>query len=299
MPYAGSPRAGSPHPSRVLPGVLEDSADDDRAPVPPGPGPLRPDALPAVRPPWPAAARDLAGPVAQLRRRHSRSRPSGRSCAARSTSASPTSTWPTTTARPTAARRRNFGRIFAQDFAPYRDELVISTKAGYDMWPGPYGERRLAQVPAGLASTSRWPGWASTTSTSSTRHRFDPRHAARGDHGRAGHRGALRPGAVRRHLVLLAGADPRGGRDPARPRHAAADPPAVVLDAQPLDRGRESLLDVLGDEGVGCIAFSPLAQGMLTDRYLDGIPADSRAAQGKSLDPALLDRAERSPTSGR
>ena len=79
--------------------------------------------------------------------------------------------------------------------------------------------------------------------------------------------------------------------------HAAADPPAVVLDAQPLGRGA-ALLDVLGDEGIGCIAFSPLAQGMLTDRYLDGIPEDSRAAQGKSLDPELLSDESLTPRPG-
>ena len=82
-----------------------------------------------------------------------------------------------------------------------------------------------------------------------------------------------------------------------RAGHAAADPPAVVLDAQPLGRGAR-LLDVLGDEGVGCIAFSPLAQGMLTDRYLDGVPEDSRAAAGQSLDRACSPR-RASTTSGR
>ena len=97
-------------------------------------------ALPPLRAQRPAAARDLARPLAQLRRRPTRSRPSARSCAAPSTSASPTSTSPTTTARRYGSAEDNFGRILATDLAPYRDELIISTKAGYDMWPGPYGD---------------------------------------------------------------------------------------------------------------------------------------------------------------
>ena len=148
----------------------------------------------------------------------------------------------------------------------------------------------VAQVPAGLARPEPGPDGPGPR-----RHLLQPPvrpgDAARGDHGRARDRRAVRAGDVRRHLVVLRRADPRGGRAAARDGRAAADPPAVVLDAQPLGRGRRwppSLLDVLGEEGVGCIAFSPLAQGMLTDRYLDGIPEGSRAAQGKSLDPSLL-----------
>ena len=115
----------------------------------PGPGPLR------GRMPYRRcgrsglqAAGDLARPVAELRRRPPARHAAARSCAAPSTSASPTSTWPTTTGRRTAARRPTSAGSSREDFRPYRDELVISTKAGYDMWPGPYGELGLPQVPA-------------------------------------------------------------------------------------------------------------------------------------------------------
>ena len=138
---------------------------------------------------------------------------------------------------PYGSAETNFGRIFAEDFRPYRDELVISTKAGYDMWPGPYGDWWLAQVPARLPGRVAGPDGAGLR-----RHLLlapgRPGDAARGDHGRAAHRGGLRAGAVRRHLVLLAGTHRAGSRDPGRDGHAAADPPAVVLDAQPLGGGR-------------------------------------------------------------
>ena len=157
------------------------------------------------------------------------------------------------------------------------------------MWPGPYGEwgsRKylLASLDQSLARM----GLDYVDIFYS--HRVRPGHPARGDDGRAGHRGAAGQGALRRHLVLLAGTHPGGGRDPARAGHAAADPPAVVLDAQPLDRGRRCCSTRSASEGIGCIAFSPLAQGMLTDRYLDGIPEDSRAAQGKSARPGAAHR---------
>ena len=166
-----------------------------------------------------------------------RSRPAARSSAAPSTSASPTSTWPTTTGRRTDRPRRTSARCCESDLRPYRDELVISTKAGYDMWPGPYGEWGSRKYLLASLDQSLRPDGARLR-----RHLLlapvRPRHAARGDDGRARHRGAPGQGALRRHLLLLGGADARGGRDPARARHAAADPPAVVLDAQPLDRGR-------------------------------------------------------------
>ena len=182
---------------------------------------------------------------------------------------------------PYGAAEANFGRLLPQDFRPYRDELVISTKAGYDMWPGPYGEwgsRKylLASLDQSLGRMGL--DYVDIFYSPPVR----PGDAARGDDGRARHGGALGPGAVRRHLVVLARADPRGGRDPAR------ELGTPLLIHQPsysmLNRWiEEGLLDALEEQGVGCIAFSPLAQGMLTDRYLDGIPEDSRAAQDKSL----------------
>ena len=192
---------------------------------------------------------------------------------------------------PYGSAETNFGRIFRDDFRPYRDELVISTKAGYDMWPGPYGEwgsrkHLLASLDQSLTRT----GLDHVDIFYS--HRFDPETPLEET------MGALAT-AVRSGKATYAGISSYSA---ARTREAAAllrDMGVPLLIHQPsysmLNRWVEepthdgsSLLDVLEDEGVGCIAFSPLAQGMLTDRYLDGIPAGSRAAQGKSLDPALL-----------
>ena len=157
----------------------------------------------------PAAGR-LARPVAELRRRVVRSRPSARSCAAPSTSASPTSTSPTTTGRPTARPRRTSGAVRART-SPYRDELVISTKAGYDMWPGPYGEWGSRKyLLASLDQRLKRMGW--TTSTSSTPP-LRPRHAARGDDGRA------RPGRPVRARRSTSASPPTG---PSGQREAAA-----------------------------------------------------------------------------
>ena len=136
---------------------------------------------------------------------------------------------------PYGSAEESFGRILREDLGPYRDELIISTKAGYDMWPGPVRRRRLAQVPPREPRPEPRRGSGSTTSTSSTR-TGPTRHAARGDDGRARQRRAAGQGALRGDLVLLGREDARGGRDPARPRHAAPDPPALVLAAEPLDR---------------------------------------------------------------
>jgi L-glyceraldehyde 3-phosphate reductase len=186
---------------------------------------------------------------------------------------------------PYGSAEENFGRLLEQDLRAYRDELVISTKAGYDMWPGPYGEwgsRKylLASLDQSLARL----GVDYVDIFYS--HRFDP------DTPLEETMGAL-DSAVRAGKALYAGIS---SYSPERTREAAdilrrLGTPLLIH--QPsysmLNRWVEGgLLDVLGDEGVGCIAFSPLAQGMLTDRYLSGIPADSRAAQGKSLDPELL-----------
>ena len=162
---------------------------------------------------------------------------SGRSCAARSTSASRTSTWRTTTGRRTARRRSTSAGIFAEDFRPYRDELVISTKAGYDMWPGPYGDRGsrkylLASLDASLGRM----GLDYVDIFYS--HRADPDtpleetmgalHTAVTS-GRALYAGisSYSPERTERAAAILADLG-----------HSAADPPAVVLDAEPLGRGR-------------------------------------------------------------
>ncbi|NJP28282.1 L-glyceraldehyde 3-phosphate reductase [Microbispora sp. SCL1-1] len=179
----------------------------------------------------------------------------------------------------------NFGHLYQQDFARYRDELVISTKAGYDMWPGPYGNWGSRKyLLASLDQSLKRMGLDYVDIFYS--HRFDPETPLEETMGALAH-------AVRSGKALYAGIS---SYSPERTRQAAAilrDMGTPLLIHQPsysmLNRWIErGLLDVLEDEGVGCIAFSPLAQGMLTGRYLNGIPEDSRAAQGKSLDPSLL-----------
>jgi L-glyceraldehyde 3-phosphate reductase len=179
----------------------------------------------------------------------------------------------------------NFGAIFARDLEPYRDQLVLSTKAGYDMWPGPYGEWGSRKyLLASLDQSLKRMGVDYVDIFYS--HRFDPETPLEET------MGAL-DAAVRSGRALYAGIS---SYSPERTREAAAILRSMgtpLLIHQPsysmLNRWVErGLLDVLGMEGIGCIAFSPLAQGMLTDRYLNGIPEGSRAAQGKSLDPSLL-----------
>src|SRR6202522_3039299 len=174
----------------------------------------------------------------------------------------------------------NFGRLFREDFLPYRDELIISTKAGYDMWPGPYGQwgsRKylLASLDQSLARM----GLEYVDIFYS--HRFDP------DTPLEETMGALDT-AVRSGKALYAGISsysPERTRDAATILRSLGTP---LLIHQPsysmLNRWIEGgLLDVLEAEGAGCIAFSPLAQGLLTTKYLDGIPAGSRAARNGSL----------------
>jgi L-glyceraldehyde 3-phosphate reductase len=174
----------------------------------------------------------------------------------------------------------NFGRMLAADLRPYRDELVISTKAGYDMWPGPYGDwgsRKylLASLDQSLARM----GLDYVDIFYS--HRFDP------DTPLYETLGAL-DSAVRRGKALYAGISSYSAD---RTREAAAimrELGTPVLIHQPsyslLNRWIEpDLLDVLDDEGIGSIVFSPLGQGMLTEKYLDGVPDDSRAAQDRFL----------------
>ncbi len=189
---------------------------------------------------------------------------------------------------PYGSAETNFGRIFREDFAPYRDELVISTKAGYDMWPGPYGEWGSRKYLLGSLDQSLARMGLDHVDIFYS-HRADP------DTPLEETMGALAT-AVQSGRATYAGISSYSAE---RTREAAAvmrDLGVPLLIHQPsysmlnrwVEDGDPSLLDVLEDEGLGCIAFSPLAQGMLTDRYLDGIPADSRAAQGKSLDPELL-----------
>ena len=186
---------------------------------------------------------------------------------------------------PYGSAEANFGRVYRDDLRPYRDELVISTKAGYDMWPGPYGDGGSRKYLLGSLDQSLARMGLDHVDIFYS-HRLDP------DTPLEETMGALDT-AVRSGRATYAGIS---SYSPERTREAAGilrELGTPLLIHQPsysmLNRWVEDgLLDLLGDEGIGCIAFSPLAQGMLTDRYLDGIPADSRAAQGKSLDPALL-----------
>ncbi|MDA8297264.1 MAG: L-glyceraldehyde 3-phosphate reductase [Actinomycetota bacterium] len=182
---------------------------------------------------------------------------------------------------PYGSAESTFGRIFAEDLRPYRDELVISTKAGYDMWPGPYGQgggsRKylLASLDQSLARM----GLDYVDIFYS--HRFDESTPLEETMGALDH-------AVRQGKALYAGIS---SYSPERTREAAAILRRLgtpLLIHQPsysmLNRWIEDgLVDVLEDEGVGCIAFSPLAQGMLTDRYLSGVPDDARAARKGSF----------------
>jgi L-glyceraldehyde 3-phosphate reductase len=186
---------------------------------------------------------------------------------------------------PYGAAERNFGSIYTTDFRRYRDELVLSTKAGYDMWPGPYGDFGSRKYLLSSLDQSLKRMQVDYVDIFYS-HRFDPETPLEET------MGALDT-AVRSGRALYAGIS---SYSPERTVEAAAilrQLGTPLLIHQPsysmLNRWvEEGLLDTLEEQGVGCIAFSPLAQGMLTDRYLDGVPSDSRAAQGKSLDPSQL-----------
>jgi L-glyceraldehyde 3-phosphate reductase len=181
---------------------------------------------------------------------------------------------------PYGSAEENFGRLIATDLRGHRDELVISTKAGYDMWPGPYGEWGSRKyLLASLDQSLRRMGLDYVDIFYS--HRFDP------DTPLAETMGALDT-AVRSGRALYVGVS---SYSPAKTAEAAAilrDLGTPLLIHQPsyslLNRWIEDgLLDILEREGVGCIGFSPLAQGMLTDRYLHGVPEGSRASRSGSL----------------
>jgi L-glyceraldehyde 3-phosphate reductase len=186
---------------------------------------------------------------------------------------------------PYGSAEENFGRLMEQDLRPYRDELVISTKAGYDMWPGPYGDHGSRKyLLASLDQSLKRMGLDYVDIFYS--HRYDP------DTPLEETMGALDT-AVRQGKALYVGIS---SYSPAKTKEAYAilrDLGTPLLIHQPsyslLNRWiEEGLLDTLGELGVGCIVFSPLAQGMLTDKYLNGIPPDSRAAQDGSFSPKLL-----------
>jgi L-glyceraldehyde 3-phosphate reductase len=179
----------------------------------------------------------------------------------------------------------NFGRILAEDLKPYRDELIISTKAGYDMWPGPYGEWGSRKyLLASLDQSLRRMGLEYVDIFYS--HRFDPDTPLEETMGALDH--AVRSGKARYAGISSYG--PRRTEEAARILSELGTP---LLIHQPsysmFNRWIEGeLLEVVDREGVGLIVFSPLAQGLLTDRYLNGVPEDSRVKRGNYFSSDLI-----------
>jgi len=186
---------------------------------------------------------------------------------------------------PYGSAETNFGRLLREDFSSLRDELLISTKAGWDMWPGPYGDLGSRKyLLASLDQSLKRMGLEYVDIF--YHHHFDPTTPLEET------LGAL-DSAVRQGKALYVGISSYSDERTAEAITILRALGTPLLIHQPsysmLNRWIEDkLLDVLGREGVGCIAFSPLAQGMLTSRYLGGIPEDSRASKGSSLSTDML-----------
>ena len=186
---------------------------------------------------------------------------------------------------PAGSAEENFGRIFAQDFRPFRDELIISTKAGYYMWPGPYGEWGSRKyLVASLDQSLKRMGLDYVDIFYS--HRYDPDTPLEETMQALDH-------IVRQGKALYVGISSYGPKNTLKAVKILSELGTPCLIHQSsysmLNRWVEdALLDVLGEHGIGLIAFSPLAQGMLTDKYLHGIPDGSRALQDSSLGMELL-----------
>ncbi|MFJ8853682.1 L-glyceraldehyde 3-phosphate reductase [Streptomyces sp. NPDC102437] len=187
---------------------------------------------------------------------------------------------------PPGSAELNFGKLFQQDFAPYRDELIISTKAGYEMHPGPYGEWGSRKyLLSSLDASLKRMGLDYVDIFYS--HRFDPETPLEET------MGAL-ASAVQQGKALYVGVSSYNAEQTAEAAGLLKEMGVPALIHQPsysmINRWIEDddLLDTLETAGMGCISFVPLAQGLLTGKYLAGIPAGSRATQGKSLDPGLL-----------
>ena len=186
---------------------------------------------------------------------------------------------------PYGSAEQVFGEVLSLDLAPYRDELVISTKAGYDMWPGPYGEwgsRKYLLASLDQSLDRMRLEYVDIFYS----HRFDPETPLEET------MGALDT-AVRQGKALYVGISSYSAAKTREAAEILRELGTPLLIHQPsysmLNRWIEpDLLDVLEQEGVGCIVFSPLAQGMLTDRYLHGIPKGSRASRNATLSPSLL-----------
>ena len=186
---------------------------------------------------------------------------------------------------PYGAAEKNFGRIFSEDFRPYRDELIISSKAGYDQWPGPYGDHGSRKyLLASLDQSLQRMGLDYVDIFYS--HRLDPHTPLEET------MGAL-DSAVRAGKALYVGISSYSAERTEEAIEILGRLGTPLLIHQPsyslLNRWIEhGLLDLLGRRGVGAIVFSPLGQGLLTDRYLDGIPEDSRVRRGEAFDEKLL-----------
>jgi len=188
---------------------------------------------------------------------------------------------------PYGRAEENFGRYLADDFKPYRDELIISTKAGYDMWPGPYGQGGGSRkyVLASLDQSLQRMGLDYVDIFYS--HRFDPETPIEETM-------MALDTAVRSGRALYVGISSYSGAKTREAASIARELGTPLLIHQPsysmLNRWiEEDLLDELEEQGMGCIVFSALAQGLLTDRYLDGVPEDSRAARSGSTIAGLDD----------
>jgi L-glyceraldehyde 3-phosphate reductase len=186
---------------------------------------------------------------------------------------------------PYGSAEENFGRLMHADLRPFRDELVISSKAGYDMWPGPYGEWGSRKyLLASLDQSLKRMGLEYVDIFYS--HRFDPETPLEET------MGAL-ASAVQQGKTLYVGISSYSAEKTHEAAQILGGLGVELLIHQPsysmLNRWIEpELLDALEELGVGCIGFSPLAQGMLTDKYLHGIPEGSRASRGGSLSPRLI-----------
>jgi L-glyceraldehyde 3-phosphate reductase len=187
---------------------------------------------------------------------------------------------------PAGSAELNFGKLFAQDFAPYRDELLISTKAGYLMHEGPYGEWGSRKyLTSSLDASLKRMGLDYVDIFYS--HRFDPETPLEET------MGAL-ASAVQQGKALYVGVSSYTSEQTAEAARILKEMGVPALIHQPsysmINRWTEDdgLLDTLETAGMGCISFVPLAQGLLTGKYLKGIPEGSRATQGKSLNPDLL-----------
>jgi L-glyceraldehyde 3-phosphate reductase len=189
---------------------------------------------------------------------------------------------------PYGSAETNFGRHFQDDFKPYRDELIISSKAGYDMWPGPYGNwgsRKYLLASLDQSLTRMGLDYVDIFYS----HRPDPQTPLEET------MGALDQ-AVRSGKALYAGISSYTPEQTLEAARILQDLGTPLLIHQPsysmlnrwTENGTPNLYEALDQVGAGSIAFSPLAQGMLTNRYLQGVPADSRAAQDKSLDQGMI-----------